>query len=88
MSEQESFSGAVLEGTGGELYLVTDAELAKFRVAKSKVGQLRKLLEPDDTGGFGQVDIAFPVVPTITPLKATHAHIPRALGYTVEFVGS
>jgi hypothetical protein len=78
MSEQDTFTGAVLEGSGGELYLVPEAELAKFRVSGSKVAQMRALVDPDDTSGFGQVEVAFPVAPTITPLKAVHAQVPKS----------
>lgn len=86
MSNEQGFDGAVIEGGGGELYLIPSTDLAKYRVSPSRAEAMKSELEADsDTSGFSMAGtgemlggIAFP---NIRPLKALETTIaPKSVG--------
>jgi hypothetical protein len=74
MSQQEEFSGAVIEGSDGELYLIPDSDLAQFRVSAERAEKLKAHLDDAaEVSGFsmGTTDqVAGVMFPNIQPLKA------------------
>jgi hypothetical protein len=79
MSQQEEFSGAVIEGSDGELYLIPDAELARFRVSDKRAKQLQAHLDDAaEVSGFsmGSTDqVGGVMFPNIQPLKAVRTDL-------------